>query len=273
MYARVETITPEIARAYLKRNTENRHIRKVSVRNYATDMRNGNWQLTPQGISFYEDGTLADGQHRLLAVLQANVPIEMQVTYDVPNTSKILDMGMKRSADDVLRFSGIDATKEVVALVRFLFRVATHNNPPIATTQDFVVEHFDMLKTAIYVTTHGTASKYNITRKTSFAAAAFCALHCGVDVKVIDRMFVCVNSGEYNLELGEGASNVLATWIRRFYTGAGQSNREKAFLQGCCAIKDFSNHINRKFQYSETKDIPYWNKTRDELLKPYIEQK
>jgi hypothetical protein len=41
----------------------------------------GEWYETHQGIAFYEDGTLADGQHRLRAIVQSGVSLWMRVTW------------------------------------------------------------------------------------------------------------------------------------------------------------------------------------------------
>lgn len=68
-------ITPEMAEEFLKHNTRNRNIRLPYVEELATYMRQGKWDVTHQGIGFYEDGTLFDGQHRLHAIIKAGVPV------------------------------------------------------------------------------------------------------------------------------------------------------------------------------------------------------
>lgn len=270
MYAREETITPEIAEAYLRRNLRNRDVRHSKVEEYAMDMKAGKWQLTPQGISFYQNGDLADGQHRLLAVIEAGVPVKFWVTYDVPNDSNIYDYGAKRKPHDILKLSGTEASTTTVALSRFLFNVANVKMPTIQMLNDFVSDNLELISLADICTRHGVSSKYNIVRKSSCIAAAYCALSCGVQPEVVDRFFVCVNSGEYDLGKGESASNFLRNWIYRNYTGKTSMNRREAFYQTCYALSDFDSHINRKLEYKVTSNVPYWKFVKREVISKYI---
>lgn len=270
MYARIETITPEIAQAYLRRNTLNRTVRWNVVKGYARDMKNSKWQLSPEGISFYEDGTLANGQHRLNAVILANVPVDFFVIYDVPNDSKVIDVGIKRRASDILKFSGVDATNYVVATARFLFRLATKAEPTIQIIHDFVSEHYENLNAAEYCASHGASKQYLLTRKASVISAAFCALECGVSVETADAFFTSVNSGIYSIENGESASNFLRNHIARNYTGKTSGNHNDMFRQTCFALKDYTNHINRKYAYPASDKIPYWCKVKENDIAPYI---
>lgn len=103
----VITITPELAEELLSRNTHNRPIRPRHVAELAHDMRVGRWRLTHQGIAFDIYGRLADGQHRLHAVVMAGVAVRMQVTTMVePEACGVIDTNTRRSATDALVLSG-----------------------------------------------------------------------------------------------------------------------------------------------------------------------
>lgn len=104
MKAEVKTVTPEMAKEYLKLNTSNRTLRTSKVRAYARDMLNGTWQLTGQGITISKDGVLLDGQHRLEAIVLANKPIDMLVVTEADNTY-MYDCGLKRSYGDHLKIA------------------------------------------------------------------------------------------------------------------------------------------------------------------------
>ena len=96
-------ITPEIAADYLARNTDNRPLRQVVVNSYVRAMKRGQWKHTRQGIAFYKDGTLADGQHRLEAVRQSGVSVWMLVTCNVePSSLGAMDQGLRRKAFDFM---------------------------------------------------------------------------------------------------------------------------------------------------------------------------
>lgn len=55
-------------------------------------MRRGDWLVTHQGIAFDTRGVLVDGQHRLGAVVEADVTVKIAVFTDVePDTFDVLD--------------------------------------------------------------------------------------------------------------------------------------------------------------------------------------
>lgn len=100
-------ITPEMAKEWLKQNTKNRSVSQQKVNAYAEDMAKGNWHEHHQGVAFYTDGTVADGQHRLIAIVKSGASIPMMVTFDVPQESAIgIDVHRARKTDDVLRITG-----------------------------------------------------------------------------------------------------------------------------------------------------------------------
>ena len=116
MKLEVKTITPELAKKYLEKNKINRRLSESDVLTYSKDMLRGQWILTPQGISIDSDGMLLDGQHRLNAVIKANIPIDMYVFENVDNNAfKVFDTGKKRSASDVLYISGIKNANNISA--------------------------------------------------------------------------------------------------------------------------------------------------------------
>lgn len=111
MHTKIETITPAIAEKYLKHNKSNRPLKPGKVSQYATEMRNNRWGLTHQGIGFYANGDLKDGQHRLNAVIESGVSIEINVTRGIPETvagnpeiftMDVIDAGRPRSVADML---------------------------------------------------------------------------------------------------------------------------------------------------------------------------
>jgi hypothetical protein len=62
---------------------------------------------------------LVDGQHRLAAVIEADVPVEMTVFTEVePDTFDVLDTGKRRNAADVLAIEGEKSTTLLAAMVR-----------------------------------------------------------------------------------------------------------------------------------------------------------
>jgi hypothetical protein len=96
-----------MARAWFERNVINhRGIRPSVVDAYARDMKAGRWVLNGDPIRFDQDGNLIDGQHRLLAIIQAEVPITSFVGRDLGDEAFLtLDSGIKRTMGDELTFA------------------------------------------------------------------------------------------------------------------------------------------------------------------------
>ncbi|MEU6342173.1 hypothetical protein ABZ883_14670 [Streptomyces sp. NPDC046977] len=112
-------ITPDLARKWLAQNTHNRNLRERVVNGYAADMRNGNWVEDGQSIKFAQGdtvlldnplifgGPLLDGQHRLSAIVTANVAVRMLIVSNLDDsTQETMDTGAKRSLADVLKLRG-----------------------------------------------------------------------------------------------------------------------------------------------------------------------
>lgn len=104
---RIVNVTPKLAEKWLGRNTYNRHHRSHVVALYARDMAAGAWQLNGETIKFATDGTLLDGQHRLLAVVESGATVSMLVVEGLPTEAQdTVDVGSKRTAADQLALHG-----------------------------------------------------------------------------------------------------------------------------------------------------------------------
>jgi len=112
MESKVVMITPDMAREMLEHNMKNnRRMNRETIMRYARIMKAGGWNLTHQGIAFDDKGELIDGQHRLNAIVQANVPVEMMVTYGVEHhegEAFTIDAGRRRTIMNIMQISGID---------------------------------------------------------------------------------------------------------------------------------------------------------------------
>lgn len=116
----VETVTPDAAREMLTRNTRNRPVSRSHVLRLAALIKSGLWRVTGQGIAFAVDGTLVDGQHRLLAIIEAGVAVRIGVTRDVAiDAMDAIDTGEPRRARHILAISDGRklTTNETAALI------------------------------------------------------------------------------------------------------------------------------------------------------------
>lgn len=115
----VEDIDPKIAEQMLERNTHNRTIRQRHVDAMARDMENGQWRMNGEAIKIAKDGTVLDGQHRLLAIVQSGITVKSAVIYNLDlDDQVVMDSGRSRTFGDVLKLRGEMYSHEKAALVR-----------------------------------------------------------------------------------------------------------------------------------------------------------
>src|SRR5690242_4011344 len=117
--AQYEIITPAIAEAYLAKNEINRTVRKAAVSAYARDMANGDWITTGEAIQFDWFDRMIDGQHRLLAIIEAGVSIQFLVVRGLdPKAQKRIDSGIVRAFADQLKMADIPESLSVASALR-----------------------------------------------------------------------------------------------------------------------------------------------------------
>lgn len=147
-------ITPAIATQLLQRNLSNRNLSDRLVSKYEQDMRSGNWTVTHQGIAFYEDGTLADGQHRLVAVVRSGVPITMYVTRGLKKEQAInIDMSRPRSVIDGIKIGELSDWIEARHVT--MCSVITH---PKRLSTNEIVEFLERIKPSAQLATDAFAA-------------------------------------------------------------------------------------------------------------------
>ncbi len=124
MTTEIIDISPDLAKYYLSKNTANRNVNKSHVSGLAMQMKKGLWLLTHQAICFDVAGNLIDGQHRLHAIIKANLVIKMMVVHGAANeTFTVLDTGRNRNAGDVLSIENVKNYNQVAACIRLWFKL------------------------------------------------------------------------------------------------------------------------------------------------------
>lgn len=112
-------VTPALAHDWLGYNTHNRRLRDRVINAYASDMKAGAWQWNGESIKFAVGGALLDGQHRLAAIVAADVTIPMLVVRGLPDeVQDTVDGGTKRKFSDVLQLRGELNYSTLAALAR-----------------------------------------------------------------------------------------------------------------------------------------------------------
>lgn len=119
MQTDIRIVTPEEAASILTKNTRNRPVNATRVALFETYLRNGEMQLTHQGVAISSSNVLLDGQHRLIAIVNTGIPAKLMITTGLPDSVfSVLDTGAKRTAGDILGINGAVQCSTMAAGIR-----------------------------------------------------------------------------------------------------------------------------------------------------------
>src|SRR4051812_153789 len=123
LHITVETITPAQAAIYLEHVRNPRKLRPAKATVFAADMAAGKWHLGSSSLKFDPAGELRDGQHRLAACVESNMPFPTVIYWNVTDEAiDNTDRGMARQWADVLAGRGIVNTRQVQGIVYLSWR-------------------------------------------------------------------------------------------------------------------------------------------------------
>lgn len=120
----IEMLTPEIASALLATNVRNRKVRPSHVAKLAREIDLDRWAFNGATIVIDTDGHLLDGQHRCMAVVEADKPVYTVFVKGVdPLAFATVDKGCARTAGDTLRLHGYKYAFIMAAVARFAWNL------------------------------------------------------------------------------------------------------------------------------------------------------
>ena len=174
-------VTPEMAKGWLEKcNITNRTLNIESAKKYRDIILQGHWETTHQGIAFYENGELADGQHRLKGIELAGIAVEVLVTQGLKKTAALaMDNGRIRSSHDQFRIAGIThLTNTGVAILKFLMLKGEAKTPNIYEQQAYYERNAELILFAQSLT---AGAVKGVTSAPVVAAIAVCSLYSSQD--------------------------------------------------------------------------------------------
>ena len=119
----VELINPDRAFALLENNTKNRNISQRTIDDYAREMKAGRWSLNGEPIIVADTGRILNGQHRLWAVIEAEVELEMAITYGVDESVfDTIDTGKARNASDIFKIGSVKDPALAASAISWIWR-------------------------------------------------------------------------------------------------------------------------------------------------------
>lgn len=196
------TLTPLMAASLLAKNqANNRQISRMHVEAITADILAGRWQYNGQPICIASNGALLNGQHRCLAVVESQKPIDVLVVYGLPpETFATIDANQRtRSAADVMHIAGCTNTRTLAAVARLRTRWSEddglYGNGKNATSAELLeLQRHDPSLAAAVEWTHATKDRSKVAPPsvTAFAYWLFARLDKAMAEKFIDA----VASGE-----------------------------------------------------------------------------
>jgi hypothetical protein len=191
-------VTPAMASSWLRHNNfRNRALRQRTIEKYAADMSAGKWTLHHQGIAFREDGSLADGQHRLAACVLSGATIPLMVTYGLSDEGAgDVDGHAQRGAHDQIILQDRDSwigKIEAVAAVRMM--MTTMGSRSVVFSKNEIVQYATDYEPHIRLALDLTRTAKKNLSSAGIAANYACASIHGVSQDTITRFSEIVYDG------------------------------------------------------------------------------
>lgn len=233
----IERIGPDKAKAYLLTNSSNRTISPQTVNAYAQDMLRDKWHLTHQGIAIFDDGALADGQHRLHAIIKSGKEVEMLVTKGLPRSPSI-DRNRPRSISDCASIIGVDwIDKSVVGIITAMY--AKNRISRGKFTPDELIPIAEKYKESILFVTSTIGKRAKGISHSGVAAACVMAIECGIPKEKIARLLHVLKTGVVDDAYESSIIRLRDFLITGDNTCGGSEERIKITLKTQRVIKAF----------------------------------
>ena len=242
----IESVSPEYAKEILKGNVKNRTLNARRVNALVAAIKRGEWKMNGDAVRIAKSGRLLDGQHRLSAVAQSGIAVEMLILRGLDeNVFNTIDTGGRaRGASDILQLSGVRNANVVAATARLVFLHRLKGNPFHGTPEDaptvtqikaLCEENVGIEEAVAYM-----SGRNNIRKMMSASIGAFCLFTMReINAEVADEFMDSVNSGE-GLVRGDAA---LALRDRLLSNMMSNKVRLSRYYMAALTIKAFKRHL------------------------------
>jgi hypothetical protein len=154
---RIDELTPaQAAVLYKDHQGHNRDFSLPKANYYAGAMTRGEWKLIHQGLAFYRDGKIADGQHRSAAVVISDTTQKFVM---FPNFGDgdvdAIDVGKARSAGDAVQLLGFEEPRHKAGVSKVVmdYEHEVQNgrklNPTVIQVERFVEANDEVIGEAV----------------------------------------------------------------------------------------------------------------------------
>lgn len=197
-------ITPALAKIMLEHNTRNRPVSRPRMLVYADAIRRKAWLLTGEPIIFAQDGVLNNGQQRLRACIEADMPFTTDVRFGIRKDAfRVTDTGKRRSPGDILGIAGEQKCTVLASALTYLFRwedgtlkTSTNKAPTRWRTEPDQLLGLLRRQPAIRQSVDAAVASYGHSRGFSPSVLAFCHFVLSrVDSHATDSFFEGFSTG------------------------------------------------------------------------------
>ena len=244
VYAKACLVSPKMAKMALGNMCINRKLRPSLIKKYAHSMLQGQWKINGEAIVFSKSGVLLEGQHRMNAVVVADISVPMLIVKGVEDSKEVLatiNDGASRTLTDRLTMQGITLNNIHAATLRsLLFGLSqaqgNGRNPSSRfTTLDYIElfeKHYDAIEFAVSATRN----------KRGIASASVCG--------AISRAYYHVDKGEllrfcnalvdnYAQSPEERSATLLHSFLLTHTNGGGGMIKKERYAKTERAIQAF----------------------------------
>lgn len=235
-------VTPDLASKILElSNKRNRRMSEATVRDYASCMARGLWRQNQQNswIGFYDNGVLADGQHRLMAILRSGISMMMRFERGLKKEhSFAIDTHRSRTAFDQVFISGKSdwINKDHMAMASAL--IITNGGNQYKTSPEFCMELCEKMKDGfIFADSALSSHKKGVTKSSVKAAVA--VAHNYVEKNKLIRFCEVLTSGICASPLESSAIRLREMLMGNIGIGSGSKGRVDQVNLTMAAIHKF----------------------------------
>jgi hypothetical protein len=247
---KIVSITPQLAKYLLEKNIHNRKLSESTVRCYAKAMREGDWTWNSQPISFSKKGILTNGQHRLTAIVQSGITVDMVIEFNSPDGA-LHDIGKNRTISNVMELNGVIPKEFCVSPYKGIAELAISprdkRKMQAAEIERYISSNIDLMWELKDILNTKHEKYFN---QAPIKAAIYFALKAGVDREKLGSFFRMLNSGIFtSSERGTISIMKLRNWIIKNPKFPGLDNRVeyiKVIIRVQYAIRNYSEGKNVK---------------------------
>lgn len=120
-YAVSILVDKDIATYLLGSNPDNRRLNKSKLMQYVADMREGRWDNNGEPIILSRNGEINDGQHRLQAICETDIPQMLLIGFGYSRDSRdTIDIGAPKNAGAHINMYGYARGNSISAATRHI---------------------------------------------------------------------------------------------------------------------------------------------------------